>query len=282
MAVLAAGACAAAPPAPVATAPEPVATTAAPAAALVGPRVPVVTDDPTAEEPVVDAPTREPERPAVTEGQFMGALWLRRQSNASEADRSIVHRLSSGFWVVNPSEQHVDTTPLLDYGPVFDQTSDPPGSLGGTTLVAMHNVTRPPVDLTRVTVDGVSYAEPRMMLSVYNEKQMALPPAQRRFQPNTTPGDTFEVVLNNPEGTVTVLTYEVTGITNSDPHGPAFAALKDPPADPAESRLVVYSCWEPGSDASRQASFSVLRSRVTRSGSVADPGAQPPRATPIH
>lgn len=228
-------------------------------------------------------PNPEPERPAVSEGQFIGALKLERRSNASDQDRVIVHRLNTGFWVTNQDEQYVDSNPLLDYGPVFDQTSDPPGAVGGTTLVGMHNVTKSPPELTRVTVDGVTYSESRMMLSWFNEQQMAIPdPTRRRYQNNVTSGDRFEVVLNNPNATVTTLTYEVNDVKNVDPVGPSFSALKDPPPDPATSRLVVYYCWEPGTDRYRQAAVALLVSRETKPGAVPDPGPQPPRASAIH
>lgn len=258
-------------------------TTQAPAGApplLVGPVAPLVDlEVPTVVEP---EPFPEPERPAVGEGQFLGAMKLQRRSHATPEDSLIVHRLNSGFWVVNTDEQHVDPDPLLDYGPVFDQTSDPPGAVGGTTLVAMHNVTKSPPELTRVTVDGVTHSESRMMLSRFNEDQMALDPARRRYQANATPGDTFELILNNPNGTVTVLTYEVNDSKNVDPLSSAFDALREPPVDPTASRLVVYSCWEPGDDKLRQAVIASLRTRETRPGAVPDPGPQPRRASAAH
>ena len=223
----------------------------------------------------------EPERPPVGEGQFMGAMKLERTSNATEDDRLVVHRLNSGFWVANTNEQFVNIDPMLDYGPVFDQTTDPPGAVGGTTLLAMHNITRPPPELTAVTIDGVTYSHTRMMLSTYNEGQLGLEFGARKYRPNVGPGDKFELILNNPNRTTTVLAYEVVEVKDVPPEGPAFAALKDPPKDPTESRLVVYSCWEPGDDKLRQAATAVLKSRVTRLGEVADPGPQPPRVTSI-
>ncbi len=223
----------------------------------------------------------EPERPAVGEGQFMGAMKLERTSNATDDDRLVVHRLNSGFWVANTNEQFVNIDPMLDYGPVFDQTTDPPGAVGGTTLLAMHNITRPPPEVTGVTIDGVTYSHSRMMVSRFNEQQLAVEYGARRFQNNVNPGDRFEVILNNPNRTTTVLAYEVNDVKNVSPDGPDFQALKDPPADPTQSRLVVYSCWEPGDDKLRQAAFAVLKSRVTQIGEVANPGPQPARPTVI-
>jgi len=206
---------------------------------------------------------------------------LHRASNATDDDRMVVHRLNSGFWVVNPTEQHVDVNPMLDYGPVFDQTSDPPGALGGTALLAMHNVTAPPPDLTSVTIDGVAYSHSRMMVSKLNEQQLSLEFGARKFQNNVNPGDRFEIILNNPNRTITLLNYEVESLKNVPPDGAEFLALKDPPTDPTQSRLVVYSCWEPGDDKLRQAASAVLRSRVTQRGAVLDPGPQPRRVTAI-
>ena len=250
----------------------------------VGPVLLPAVQEPTTEVAEVERqPIEEPERPAVGEGQFMGALKFQRRSNFGNADGLIVHRLNSGIWVVDTNEQFVDTNPLLDYGPVYDQTSEPPGAVGGTAVIAMHNVTKSPPELTAVTVNGVTHRESRMMLSQYNEQQMAIPdPARRRYQNNVSPGDTFEVILNNPNGTITVLTYEVTEARNVDPVGPSFASLQDPPAERNGSRLVVYYCWEPGSDTFRQAAVATLTSRETRPGSVPDPGPQPRRATAIH
>lgn len=221
----------------------------------------------------------EPERPPVGEGQFLGAMRIERRSNASDDDRLVVHRLNSGFWREGSNEQYVEIDPLLDYGPVFDQTSDPPGTVGGTTLVAIHNITRPPPEVTQVTIDGVTYRHSRMMLSQYNEEQLAREFGTRQFRPNVTAGDRFEIILNNPNRTTTVLGYEVDGVRDMPPDGPEFKALKAPPGDPTASRLVVYSCWEPGDDKLRQAATAVLRSRVTNRGEVADPGPQPRRAT---
>ncbi len=220
----------------------------------------------------------EPERAAVGEGQFLGAIKLERLSNATDEDRSVVHRLNSGLWVADTNEQFVDIDPMLDYGPVFDQTTDPPGAVGGTTLLAMHNITKPPPEITAVTIDGVTHSQSRMMVSTFNEHQLSLEFGTRKYRSNVSPGDKFEIILNNENRTTTVLTYEVDNVRDMPPAGPEFAALKDPPKDPTASRLVVYSCWEPGDDKLRQAAFAKLTSRVTRLGGVADPGPQPRRA----
>lgn len=235
-------------------------------------------------------------RPPVGNYEFLGAMEIHRHTNATPgADDKIVHRLNTGGWkpVANGEKYVVDVDPMLDYGFVLDQSSGQPPSLnidqlqrpidlylgrpGKTTVIASHNVTTlQPADAAVSVGDGSEYVHPRAMLSAYNEQQRAT--GQGDYRPNVSPNDQFVIRLNNPDNTQTVLTYRVQTILEAViPDSPEFNAWYEPPADPQESRLVVYYCWPPGSLNSRAAALSTLESSTVVPGQVTYAGDQIPK-----
>ena len=234
----------------------------------------------------------EAERRPVGDAQFLGTITFNRASGAAADDASVTHRLNTGIWATNPANNtdFVDTNPMLNHGPVYDQISGGGergksfnilGVPGYTAVIASHDVTRPPdAEQMLTTENGVSIAQPRMMESVYNQNQLNLPIGRRNFLPNANPGDQYVIKLNNTDDTITVLTYQVETVNQVIPNSPEFLALYNKPADES-SLLKVYWCWPPTSEQYRQVAHCRLITQGFEFGQIPTPADNQPIAGTI-
>ena len=187
-------------------------------------------------------PTPIPRSQAYPSGAFLGSMEIvRKGSNETNSlDATVTHRLNDGMWTANNAS--VDPTEMLDYGFVYNQNTASFGTVGETTLVANHDVTRINAPVVQ---NGITYNAPWVTHSFDANPAAGIG--------NMDVGDEFIVALNNANNTQTVYTYDIVDRSVIDANNVAeIQALADPPTNPNVSQLRDYDCWTPGQDTERE------------------------------
>lgn len=223
----------------------------------------------------------EVDRGEIEEWEFQGALQYNRNGECvANVDCNLTWRVNSAGFVENSSGNYELTgNPILNYGVVVEHLSDSQyyglnyiGSPGTTTVASLHNITSADPDNTRVEINGQEYATPRYIQPEHNRLLGPNAPKES-FEMGYAEGDDITMYLNNEDGTISELTYEVRRVYVISPED--VDALYDPPKNQNVSLLRIYSCWPDYTAWQRQVGEAVLVSHEIYDGQIPSPGNQP-------
>jgi hypothetical protein len=229
----------------------------------------------TTEAPTTTTTTTLPPDAPNSSGKFLGAMEiLRNASNeVNTFDAQVTHRLNNGLVNTTNGITSVDPNSMLAYGFVYYQNTAPFGTIGGTSVVAGHDVTHINAN---IYLNGHNYIQPE----VTEFTQTPGGPPTNEYEVEV--GDEFIIYLNLPGNEEKVLTYEVEQQPYTIPQTniAEFEAIADPPANLSISQLADYTCYPPGTKDDWLITDADLISTKIMSGNGSYFGTEPPIHNP--